>query len=65
MGRIKTVLVKRTTHKLFKNFADKFSEDFYKNKEIIRAHTNISSNKIINIIAGYTVRLVKQRRQNP
>ena len=63
MGRIKTVLVKRTTKKLFERFGNEFSEDYYKNKEIVRKHTNITSSKIINTISGYATRLVKQGKE--
>ncbi len=63
MGRIKTVLVKRTTEKLFRKFKDEFSEDYSKNKEVVKSKTNISSPKIINTIAGYAARLIKQSKQ--
>ena len=63
MGRIKTDLVKRNTQKLFEKFGSEFTEDFYKNKEVIRKHAVISSSKIVNIIAGYATRLAKQRKE--
>lgn len=65
MGRIKTILVKRTSKKLFERFGEQFSQDFYKNKEIVRKNTNITSPKIINTISGYLSRLVKQSKQEP
>jgi ribosomal protein S17E len=63
MGRIKTDLVKRNTQKLFKKYGEEFSEDFYNNKKVVREHTNIDSAKIVNIIAGYATRLVKQSKE--
>ena len=63
MGRIKTVLIKRTTKKLFERFGGEFTEDYKKNKDIVRNHTNIASRKITNIIAGYATRLVKQSKE--
>ena len=64
MGRIKTVLIKRNTQKLFDKYSSEFSEDYKKNKEIVRNHTNITSRKIINIIAGYATRLTKQSKED-
>jgi len=64
MGRIKTVLVKRVTKRLVKDHKEELSEDYAKNKEVVRKYINISSPKIRNVIAGYTVRLIKQSKQN-
>ncbi len=60
MGRIKTVLVKRTTRKLLDAHPDKFSTDFTKNKESITELTTCRSKKLKNVIAGYASRLNRQ-----
>ena len=62
MGRIKTILVKRVTKKLVEEHKDEFSEDYNKNKEVLRKYINVRSPKIRNVIAGYTTRLVKQSK---
>ena len=64
MGRIKTILVKRVTKKLVEEHKDEFSEDYNKNKEVLRKYINVRSPKIRNVIAGYTTRLVKQFKED-
>ena len=36
MGRIKTLLIKRITHKLMAIHGNEFTDDFEKNKEIVK-----------------------------
>ncbi|HIH05190.1 TPA: 30S ribosomal protein S17e [Candidatus Woesearchaeota archaeon] len=62
MGRIKTAQVKRITKQLMAAHAAEFSTDFSKNKEIVSRHTDITSTKIRNVVAGYAARLVKQQQ---
>jgi len=62
MGRIKTILVKRVTKQLVNEHTQEFSEDYSKNKEILKKYANIKSPKITNVIAGYATRLVKQAK---
>ena len=64
MGRIKTVLVKRITKQLVTEHPEEFSEDYNKNKEVLKKYLNIKSPKIRNVIAGYVARLVKQSKQD-
>ena len=64
MGRIKTILVKRVTKKLVEEHKDEFSEDYNKNKEVLRKYINVRSPKIRNVIAGYTTRLIKQSKED-
>jgi len=64
MGRIKTVLVKRVTKRLVADHKEEFSEDYAKNKEVVKKYVNIMSPKIRNVIAGYAVRLIKQSKEN-
>ena len=63
LGRIKTVLVKRVTKQLVKEHLEEFSEDYNKNKEILKKYANIKSPKIRNVVAGYAARLVKQSKE--
>lgn len=62
MGRIKTILIKRTALKLFKDNKSKFKKDFSKNKKIVEELAEIPSKKLRNVIAGYVTRLVKQEK---
>ncbi|HII71653.1 TPA: 30S ribosomal protein S17e [Candidatus Woesearchaeota archaeon] len=65
MGRIKTVLIKRTTTKLIESSPNKFSRDFNKNKDSIKELTKGGSKKMRNIIAGYAVRLKRKSEEGP
>ena len=56
MGRIKTILVKRVTKQLVNDHKDEFSEDYAKNKEVVRKYTDIKSPKV-------TFHNLKQRMQ--
>ena len=59
MGRIKSKLVKRTTRTILKG-ENKFTGDFETNKNSLKGA--IESKKIRNQIAGYAVRLKKQKQ---
>ncbi|MBT6520476.1 30S ribosomal protein S17e [Candidatus Woesearchaeota archaeon] len=63
MGRIKTMLVKRTAKDVIKKHPEAFSADFEKNKVILDNLTDISSKKLRNVIAGYVSRLIKTREE--
>ena len=63
IGRIKTVLVKRITKQLVREHPEEFSEEFNKNKEILKKYAIIKSTKLRNVIAGYVSRLVKQAKE--
>ncbi len=62
MGRIKTKLIKRITHKLVKENKDAFKGDFKENKVLVNELAIIHSKKIKNIIAGYVTRLTKSKK---
>ncbi len=62
VGRIKTILVKRVTKQLVAEHPEELSEDYKKNKEVLKKYLNIKSPKIRNVIAGYASRLVKQSK---
>ena len=61
MGRIKTKLTKRTTIEIMSEHADKFTDDFEKNKARVDELLDIPSKKIRNIVAGYATRLAKNK----
>ena len=60
MGRIKTMLIKRSVNRLIKEHKDKLKPDFDQNKEIVVQFMEIRSKKLRNVIAGYATRLMKQ-----
>ncbi len=60
MGRIKTMLIKRTAHKLVATHKHVFKKDFDENKKVVAIHTDIPSKKLRNAIAGYITRLMKR-----
>jgi len=59
MGKIKSMLIKRTGKKLINEGV--FHEDFGKNKKILSS--TMPSKKIRNILAGYMSRLKKQENK--
>ncbi|MBS3146128.1 30S ribosomal protein S17e [Candidatus Woesearchaeota archaeon] len=61
MGRIKTILVKRTAIEIFKQHPDEVKSDFDSNKKIATFYADIPSKKLKNSIAGYLTRLKKQK----
>lgn len=56
MGRIKSMLVKRTARKLIEKTPESFTESFEDNKKALGSHT-MSSKRIRNMVAGYTTRI--------
>jgi len=63
MGRIKTTLVKRSTHRLMASHGDEFAKDFEQNKLKVARVAQISSKKLRNKITGYVTRLVARREE--
>lgn len=63
MGNIKTTFVKRVGKELYEKNKDKFTDDYSKNKEIIKGLINIKSKKLRNIIVGYVTNLKNQEGQ--
>jgi len=59
MGRIKTRVIKRLTQELIEKHRDEFTDDFVKNKEIVKKLVMLNSPKLGNIIAGYVTKLIK------
>jgi ribosomal protein S17E len=63
MGRIKSQPIKNMSHKIFAKYPERLTEDFAKNKEVVRALVNIPSKKILNSVSGYVTRLTKMARK--
>jgi small subunit ribosomal protein S17e len=61
MGRIKTSFVKAIAKDLFEKYADKFTTDFEKNKEVIKELIDIKSKRLRNVIAGYITSLKNKK----
>lgn len=62
MGRIKTMLIKRTTEELFEKHPTACSADFEQNKKnVVTLLKGEPSKKLRNVIAGYATRLYKKR----
>ncbi len=55
MGRIKSVAIKNLAMDLMEDSADKFSNDFEKNKKVVDGMKHIESKKIRNVVAGRRV----------
>jgi small subunit ribosomal protein S17e len=62
MGRIKTMLIKRTTTDLMEKHGEEFTTNFDDNKRILETKVKLNSKKMRNVIAGYATRLKKLSR---
>ncbi|MEM7825581.1 MAG: 30S ribosomal protein S17e [Candidatus Aenigmatarchaeota archaeon] len=60
MGRIKTSFIKNIALDLVKKYPEKFTRDFYQNKEAVKQLVEIKSKKLRNMIAGYITSLKKR-----
>lgn len=61
MGRIKTSLIKKIGLSLLEKYPEKFSQDFKKNKEVLKEFMEIKSKKIRNMVAGYITSYLKRK----
>ncbi|MEK6927143.1 MAG: 30S ribosomal protein S17e [Nanoarchaeota archaeon] len=61
MGRIKSLMVKRTAKKLIANQSESFDATFEHNKKVLAS--NMPSKPIRNKIAGYLARLVRMKQE--
>ena len=61
MGRVKVKIVKKTAWNLFKKYPEIWTKDFEKNKKLVSILLEKVSKKFRNQIAGYLVRLVRQK----
>lgn len=62
MGSIRSSNVKRVAKEIVENNMDAFTEDFTKNKEILKASITGISKNTLNAIAGYATRTVVKKR---
>ncbi len=63
MGKVRTLLVKRTAKKLLSMYPELFTDNFEHNKMVVRKLVDIPSKKMKNRIAGYITHLVKIRKR--
>jgi len=63
MGNIKTSFVKRVGKNIFEKNKGKFTDDYSKNKEIIKQLIDIKSKKLRNVITGYVTNLRRQEQR--
>lgn len=63
MGKVRTMMIKRTARKLLLSNPSLFNEDFNHNKEIVRKLVDVKSKRVSNRIAGYITHLVKISKQ--
>ena len=62
MGRIKTQLIKRITHKFILKYGAQLTPNFEENKVVAQKYLTKTSKKIRNTIAGYATRLVRRKQ---
>ncbi len=63
VGKVRISLVKRTARKLLELYPNEVSDDFEKNKELVKKYVYVKSKKLRNQIAGYLTHLVKIRKR--
>ncbi len=63
MGKVRTLMIKRTARKLLSMYPELFNEDFQHNKLVVRKLVDIPSKRVKNRIAGYITHLVKIKRR--
>jgi len=63
MGKIRTLMIKRTARKLLETYPELFTDDFEHNKMVVRRLVDIDSKRVKNRIAGYVTHLVKIRKR--
>lgn len=63
MGRVRPTYIKRLAKDLVEAQPDRFSEDFEENKQQLKDTGEFESKKLRNRVAGYIVRVVKNKPQ--
>ena len=51
MGRVRTTFIKATGVKIYQKHKDRFTEDFAKNKDVVKEVTEMNSKKLRNVIS--------------
>ncbi|MEM0156026.1 MAG: 30S ribosomal protein S17e [Thermoplasmataceae archaeon] len=62
MGSIRSSNVKRVAKEIVEKNAEAFTEDFTKNKELLKTSVTGISKNTLNAIAGYATRTVVKKR---
>lgn len=62
MGRVRPRHVKRLAQDLVEEHEDRFEEDFEHNKEQLKEMDEFESKKLRNRVAGYMVRVIRNKR---
>ncbi len=62
MGRIRTRWIKTIAKELVKKYPERFTDNFEANKNVIKELGIIEAKSMRNKVAGYIVRIVKNRR---
>jgi len=63
MGRVRTSAIKNLVWDLIETYADKFTDDFEKNKKIIDEIAEVKSKSVRNKIAGYITHIVQVEKR--
>lgn len=61
MGSIRSKSIKRAAREVVSELGDELATDFETNKSVIREKGVVENKHARNAVAGYTVRLMKQR----
>jgi len=61
VGSIRPRYIKKAARELLQHYPDEFTTDFETNKRLVEQYTDVDSKKVRNRIAGYLVRLVRNR----
>jgi small subunit ribosomal protein S17e len=63
LGRVRALYIKRAARELIKRYPDKLSTDFEGNRKFVDEVLGHLTKSLKNRIAGYTVTLLKQRKE--
>jgi len=63
LGKVRTLMIKRTARKLLKEFPALFTDDFEHNKQVVRKLVEVPSKRVRNKIAGYITHLVRIKKR--
>ncbi len=64
MGSIRPGYIKNAARVLMQYYEDEFTTDFETNKRLVEQYTDIRTKQVRNRVAGYMVRLVRQKIQD-
>lgn len=60
LGRIRPGYIKRVAKEILERYGDRLSDDFDRNRAVVREVVDTSSKRVLNRIAGYLTRLKQQ-----